>query len=275
MIEFSCHTWGFNDLTLPEALGSIARMGFRYVDIGSGTNLNALRAAANPSKAAAEINGDLKTFNLNISDLYLMLPRISLADEEKRQKELDLFTSLLPFATALETPGITLSPGLVHAADTDPDAEDRTIAALRQMVQQAKEAGLRVSIEPHLDSMATTPDTALKLVGAVPGLEITLDWAHMICQGFAAGDILTLMPHTRHVQVRQAARNKLQTSTDKGKLDPAQIMRDLEMAGYKGVVCVEYMNTPGWHGMETVNTLVESAHLRDQLRAARSVHTLP
>lgn len=269
MIEFSCHTWGFNDLTLPEALGSIARMGFRYVDIGSGANLNASRAAANPQKAAAEINADLHAFNLKISDLYLMLPRISLADEEKRQKELDLFTSLLPFATALETPGITLSPGLAHAVDADPEAPDRTVAALRQMVQQGVKAGLRVSIEPHLDSMVTTPEAALKLVGAVPGLEITLDWAHMICQGFTSSDMFTLLPHTRHIQVRQAAQGKLQTTAAKGQLDPAQVMRDLAMAGYSGVVCVEYMNTPGWHGMETVDTLVESAGLRDQLRAAR------
>ncbi len=34
MIEFACHTWTFNDLTVPEALGTIARLGFRYADIG-------------------------------------------------------------------------------------------------------------------------------------------------------------------------------------------------------------------------------------------------
>ena len=48
MTEFSCHTWAFNDLTLPEALGTIARLGFRYVDIGSGASLNAARAAERP-----------------------------------------------------------------------------------------------------------------------------------------------------------------------------------------------------------------------------------
>jgi sugar phosphate isomerase/epimerase len=271
MIEFSCHTWGFNDLTLPEALGTIARMGFRYVDIGSGPNLNAPRAAANPKRAAAEISQDLQTFNLRVSDLYLMLPRISLADEEKRQKELDLYTALLPFAVALGTPGVTLSPGLAHAADADPEAWDRTVLALRQMVQQGKAAGLRVSVEPHLDSMAHTPDDALRLVREVPGLEITLDWAHMVCQGVAAEDTRSLLAHARHVQIRQAARDRLQTPLDQGEIDPAQVLADLEIAGYDGVVCVEYMNTPGWHGMMLVDTLAESSRLRDTLRSARGL----
>ncbi|MBZ0286379.1 MAG: hypothetical protein K8I30_02105, partial [Anaerolineae bacterium] len=89
MIEFSCHTWAFNDLTLPEALGTIARLGFRCVDIGSGQNVTATRTE--PRQAAAEIVEDLHTFNLRVSDVYLMLPRISLADDEKRQKDIDLY----------------------------------------------------------------------------------------------------------------------------------------------------------------------------------------
>src|SRR5690606_16812592 len=129
MIEFSCHTWAFNDLTLPEALGTIARLGFRYVDIGSGPNLNAANAARNPRRAAAEIRDDLQTFNLRLSDVYIMLPRISLADDERRDKDIDLFKSLVPFAAALETPGITVSSGLAHPDDEA--AFERTAESLR------------------------------------------------------------------------------------------------------------------------------------------------
>ena len=82
MLEFSCHTWAFSDLTLPEALGTIARLGFRYADIGSGSNLNTQRAAEHPRKEAADIQADLKLFNLKVGDLYLLLPRISLAADK-------------------------------------------------------------------------------------------------------------------------------------------------------------------------------------------------
>lgn len=269
MLEFACHTWAFTDLTLPEALGTIARLGFRYVDIGSGSNLNTARAAENPRKEAADIRADLDLFNLKVSDLYLMLPRISLPEEARRQKELDHFKALLPFAVALGTPGITLSPGLIHPAE-DVEAIDRVTAALRDMVKWGTEAGLAVSIEPHMDSMAQTPEVALKLVKDVPGLKLTLDWAQMVCQDVFHEAIIQLLPHTRHIQIRQAARAQLQTPFERGRIDVQQVVKDVLAAGYKGVVCVEYMNTPGWHGMIAVNAVLESAKMRDALRDARN-----
>lgn len=268
MFEFACHTWAFNNLTLPEALGTIARLGFRYVDIGSGANLNAARAAANPKAVAAEITGDLAAFNLKVSDLYLMLPRISLDDDEKRESDLNLYQSLLPFAQALGTPGITLSPGLVHPAE-DVEAWDRTVAALRQMVKQAQAVELAVSVEPHLDSMAPTPELALRLVNEVRDLKITLDWAHMVCQGLDLDAIKPLLPHVRHVQLRQAARDRLQTPFDEGSLDLKDVFLALRDASYAGVICIEYMKTPGWHGMVDVDSIGESVRLRDALREVR------
>jgi sugar phosphate isomerase/epimerase len=268
MLEFACHTWAFTDLTLPEALGTIARMGFRCVDIGSGANLNTARAADSPARAAAEITADLELFNLRLTDLYLMHPRISLADEEKRGRDIELFKSLVPFAAALGVKGITLSPGLVHPAE-DEEAMDRTVAALREMVAAGKAMRLQVSIEPHMDSMAQTPDAVMKLVNDVPGLMLTLDWAQMVCQDVFHENVLKLLPHTRHIQIRQAARAQLQVPFERGRIDVKKVVKDVLDAGYDGTICVEYMNTPGWHGMETVNNIRESARMRDELRAAR------
>ncbi len=268
MLEFSCHTWAFNDLTLPEALGTIARLGFRCVDIGSGTQLNAPRAAENPTRVAGEIKRDLELFNLKLSDLYLMLPRISLADESKRQKELELYKALIPFAKELGTPGITISPGLAQPEE-DSEARERTVAALREMVKLATDAAVQISIEPHMDSMAQTPEAALGFVKDVPGLKITLDWAHPVCQNIAHDDIVKLLPQTRHVQIRQAARAQLQTPFERGRIDIPRVVQALREGSYEGVICVEYMNTPGWHGMIPVNAIRESARMRDELRAAR------
>lgn len=266
MIEFSCHTWAFTDLTLPEALGTIARSGFRYVDIGSGPALNVSRAAEHPKQAAAEIVEDLHAFNLKLSDCYLLLPRISLADEERREKDLALFTALMPFAVALGTPGITLSAGLFQA---DAGAEGRTISALQQMLEVAHGAGLALSIEPHLDSMVATPEQALAMVAAVSGLKLTLDWAQMACQGVRAAEIRPLLPYVRHVHVRQAAKNHLQTPFERGTIDLEQVLRELMAAQYDGVICVEYMMTQNWHGMVLVDNLTEAARLRNALREIR------
>jgi sugar phosphate isomerase/epimerase len=260
-MNISCHTWGFTDLTLSEALGTIARLGFRYVDIGSGQNLNTAKAAAGPRRAAAEIAEDLLLFNLKVSDLYLMLPRISAPEAERRQKEVELFKALIPFAAAVPVAGITVSPGLAQPVE-DTNAMERTIGALREMWAAAEEASLPLSVEPHMDSMVPTPELALKLIEAVPGLQITLDWAHMVCQDIFPAEIVKLLPHTRHVHLRQAARKQLQTPFDRGRIDIARVVADLRSAGYAGTICVELMNVPGWHGMMKVDPIHESLKLR-------------
>lgn len=267
-MDFACHTWAFSDLTLTEALGTIARLGFRCVDIGSGSHLNAAKVAADPLRFAADIRQDLDLFNLKLSDLYLMLPRISVPDEDKRRKEIDLYKALVPFAKALGAPGISLSPGVAQPAE-DAAAYDRTAAALREMVAAAQAAALPVSIEPHMDSMAPKPDLARKLLKDVPGLKLTLDWAHLVCQDIFHDDIVALLPDTRHVQIRQAARAQLQTPFTRGRIDVNKVVAALTKAHYAGVVCVEYMRMPGWHGMIEVNAIQESTRMRDALRTAR------
>jgi len=273
-MEFSCHTWGFNDLTLPEALGTIARLGFRYVDIGTGPHLNAARAASRSTKKAIldALREDLKTFNLKVADLYIALPRISVDDEEKRAADIAVFKALMPFAQGIGSAGVTLTSGLVHPG-ADTAAHDRMVDALKEMLVAAHQADVPLSIEPHLDSMVQTPDEALALVKAVPGLQITLDWAQMICQDVRHEDIITLLPHTRHVQVRQAARAQLQLPFERGRLRIPDIMNALHAADYGGTICVEYMQTVGWHGMEAVNSIIECRKLRDALRTERDQPT--
>lgn len=267
-MEFACHTWTFNDLTLREALGTIARLGFRCVDIGSGPNLNAPKAAARPRQIAQEIKEDLNIYNLKLSDLYLMLPRISMPDAERRDKDVELFKALIPFAAELKTPGITVSPGLAQPPE-DEAAFDRTASTLRDMLKAAQEAQLRLSIEPHMDSIASTPEAALKLINAVPGLEITLDWADLTCLNTPYDSILSLLPHTRHVQLRQAARAKLQTTFERGSIDISRVLRDLHAANYDGTICTEVLNMPGRHGAVKINPVRETVQLRDALRSAR------
>jgi sugar phosphate isomerase/epimerase len=265
MIEFSCHTWTFNDLTLPEALGTIARLGFRRADIG----LAAAKAIANPLRTAQEIKNDLRLYGLAVSDLYLMLPRISLSDEERRSREIETFKALVPLAAQIETPGITLSPGLVSDDDA---AFERAADALRTMVEVGSKVGLRVSIEPHADSVAPTPEAALKLIEAVPGLEITLDWAQMVYANVAHEAILTLLPKTRHIHIRQASKGHLQAPFDKGKIDLPRVVTDLLAAGYDGVICIEIVNTAGRYGIGIVQAPREAVRLRDALRDARDAN---
>jgi sugar phosphate isomerase/epimerase len=269
MIELACHTWSFPDLTLTEALGTIARLGFRRADIGGGQGLNLTQAARNPRAVAAEVKADLALYNLSISDLFLMLPRISIADEERRLKEVETFKALLPFAAELGTPGITVSPGVIHNLEEDPAAQERTVESLTMMTAAAQAMNIPVSITPHVDSMATTPAGARALLNTVKGLTLTLDWASLTYGGAKHDDITALFPRTRHMQVRGAAKGQLQATLERNKIDWLRLMEDSIIAGYDGTLAVSLIQSAGRHRVAKINPLTEAAALRDILRAER------
>ncbi|WP_119072806.1 sugar phosphate isomerase/epimerase family protein [Aggregatilinea lenta] len=265
----ACHAWAYNNLPLEAALGTIARLGFRHVDLGTGPHLNINRAIAQPQAEARAIRALLDRFGLSLTDFYMMLPHINAPDPIERETELDLFEQLIPFATALGTPGITLSPGLVQSDGPDHSVA-RSVVALLRILQAVESTDLRVSFEPHMDSVAHTPEAALLLLDAVPGLSLTLDDAHFACQGIGQEALEPLLEHIAHVQVRQAARGRLQTAHADGTIDLARLVQDLHMVGYRGALSVEYMTTFGWHAMQKVNITRETVLTRDALRAARA-----
>ncbi len=268
MPALTVHSWGMNDLLLPEVLGTLARLGFRYVDLGTGGHLNVAHATS-PSKRAAhlqEIRGDLAMFNLQVVDVYVMLPRISAADEAKRETDLKIFKALVPFVKAIGARGITVSAGSAHPPD-DSEAHARAVDGLQQMLAAARKAELPLSIEPHLDSMAATPAQALAFVEAVDGLQVTLDWAHLACQKHKPAEIAKLLPHTRHLHLRGYAPNRLQVPFEKSKHDLAEIVALVRESGYTGMVCLDFMQTLNWHGAQAVDIIRELLRWREALRA--------
>lgn len=268
-MQIACHAWAYNNLSLEDAIGTIARLGFRFIDLGTGPHLMVDEAAAYPQAEAERIRQILDHFQLGISDLYLMLPYINAPSPARREADLTLFERLIPFAKALDTPGITVSPGIIHK-DGPEHSLARSIPGLMRMLRAAEETDLRISFEPHMDSVTQTPDQALLLLNAVPGLSITLDYAHFTYQGIVRRQIEPLYEHVAHVHVRQARRNVLQTAHADGTVNFAEVLEDLHAHGYRDTLTVEYMTTFGWHGMRAISISQETIRTRDMLRAARA-----
>lgn len=264
-LNIACHLWAYNDLSLEDALGTIARLGFRYVDIGSGPHLDLEAAAKSPGREAQRIRDLLNYYDLQLADLYLLLPYLNDADPDRRDAQLSLFERLIPFAIALETPGITISPG-VEGADGPAVALARSVPVLMDIVQAVEDVDVRISFEPHMDSPVTTPDTALAMVQAIPGMSLTLDPAHFLVQGYRMNEIEPLLPYTAHLHLRQAVKGRLQTPFRQGRLDLQELVADLIRADYFGMLTIEYAITVGWHGMMAVNITQEIVTMRDALR---------
>lgn len=268
-LRIACHAWAYNNLPFEEACATIARLGFRFIDLGSGPHLDVNRAAAAPHDEAARILAVLAALDLQITDLYLLMPHTNSPDPVQRETHLALFERLIPFATALGTPGITVSPGIIHKDGQD-HSMARAVPALLRMLQAAEDTDLRISFEPHMDSVAQRPEHALLLLEAVPGLSVTLDFAHFVTQGIVRREIEPLMEHVAHVHVRQARRGVLQTAHDDGIVNIPQLVEDLYLAGYRETLTVEYMTTFGWHGMRNIRISRETARTRDALREVRA-----
>lgn len=314
MLHLACHTWGFSDMPLEEAIQTIARLGFNYVDLGSGPHFDTDAAARNPKREARAILELFDYFHLELTDLYILLPALSSADEGRRLYEVKLLERLLPFAAELGVPGITLSPGIETPEITeaklphgraielrpsekpDPDAEmvtytapnleedqpeapeappppptpfDYAVDSFQRIIELIEDTDLRLSFEPHLDSVAPTPEKALRLLEEVPGLSLTLDWAQFTAQGIITREIEPLLQHTAHVQLRQATRGRLQTPYHEGIVDLGQIVELLVRNDYRGAISVEYMNRSGWHGLAALDIVRETGLTRDEIRNAR------
>jgi sugar phosphate isomerase/epimerase len=268
-MQIACHAWAFNNLPLEQAAGTIARLGFRYIDLGSGPHLDVEHAAAQPDAEAGKIRQLLDRFNLTLTDLYLLLPHINAPNPAQRRVQLALFARLVPFAVELGTPGITISPGIIQR-DGAEHSLARAVPALLQMLQAAEDTDLRISFEPHMDSVAQSPEQALLLLEAVPGLSVTLDYAHFVCQGIVRREVEPLLEHVAHVHVRQAQRGALQSAYEDGTINLTQLVEDLHTRGYRDTLTVEYMTMFGWHNMRQVNIGQETVRTRDALRAIRA-----
>ena len=161
--------------------------------------------------------------------------------------------------------GISLLPGVVWDEVGEGESLDVAVRQLRRLVPVAHDAGLRLSVEAHLESVAEPPERALALVQAVPGLQLTLDYSHFVANGYDAADVHPLLPHAGHFHARQARRGFLQTSSRDGAIDFPDVVARLHAVGYRGDVCIEY-TWQDWRGANNVDVLMETILLRDVLR---------
>ncbi len=268
MIQLACHVGGLGTKVLDEAFGTAARLGFRCVDLPS-IVLDLKQVLAKTTTEAEIIRNTLSDFNLTVTDFDLTLPDFNAPDTARREGALTRFEKLLPFVVALKAPGITLSPGPIHDEDLDQSAIYATTGLLR-MQRAAAASGLRLSVLPQPETVAESPSDWLKLLGDVPGLELTLDFAYCAYLGLARKDIKPLLDRTGHVRVRQATKNRLQTGFEAGKLDMNDIIEDLTEAKYNGAISIDYGLSAGEHGALKVDAIDETVKTRDALRNARA-----
>ena len=140
----------------------------------------------------------------------------------------------------------------------DPSALDRNLADFEQVARFCAAAGI--------PTVLVLPDVCNRGQDTVPGLRLTLDYAHFVCLGYRQEEIDPLARHAAHVHLRQARPGVLQAKSAQGTINVPAMLGTLRDCGYSGSLAVEYVHQDY---MDTVHddVLTETIRMRDLVRA--------
>lgn len=256
----------------------IKALGLQAVDLGFMGNRSHVRpelVRGDTATAAHEIHDRIAARGLAVSDVFA-IPWTDFStmaannpDSVQQERSLEFFAQAIDFARHVGSPGITTLPGIVFPDESLTEALARAANGLTRRVDMARSAGLSISVEPHIGSLIDTPDKTMTLLDAVPGLQITLDYAHYIYSDAPQSAIDTLLPYARHLQIRPARPGQLQVSVAEDAIDWASVVSQLIQLGYTGYLALEY-TWQEWLGCNRVDTVAETALLREVLHAAQA-----
>ena len=274
-IEITCTSFSFPMLPFERALQAIALLEIPRFDVGAhegGAHVQPSEVEADADAVADRIKRAADRAGLVASDFFPTFGRgfrdrpVNAPDPATRQANVGRFRAIVKCARAVGARGVTLLPGVVWPGMGPERSFELAIAGLRELLPIAADAGLRLSVEAHVESVAESPELARRLCDAVPGLKLTLDYSHFLTLGFSPHAVHPLLPLAGHFHARQAAPGRLQASAKDGTLNFADLVGRLKAGGYSGDVCVEY-TWQDWRDCWHQDVVSESIVLRDLIRS--------
>ena len=189
----------------------------------------------------------------------------NLAQAEALERNVADFGRVMRFCAAAGIPSVFLLPGVCNPGQGRAEALAQSAASLNALMPLAHQAGVTLTVEPHVHSHLESPPLVLQLLERVPGLKLTLDYAHFACLGWRQDEIDVLAPHAAHVHVRQARPGALQTKLSQGTLNMEAMLATLRGAGYAGCLSIEWVHQDY---MDTVydDVLTETIQARNLIR---------
>ncbi|MCA9839052.1 MAG: sugar phosphate isomerase/epimerase [Trueperaceae bacterium] len=267
-MKLSATSWSFPACTLSEISGILKALGIGAVDLGFfyASDIDKEKLLADPLSLAAA----LKIQGIDFANLYYLfgssLPERNLASPEHRAENLADFKKAMQFCKVLAIPTVMLLPGLINKGQGRKEALLQTAENLNLLLPLAQEAGVTLTIEPHVHSYLESPGLVLELLERVPGLKLTLDYAHFVCLGYRQEEIDVLVPHAAHVHLRQARAGVLQAKLDEGSINFPALLATLKDVGYSGYLALEYVHQSYMNTLYD-DVLTETVRMRDLVRA--------
>ena len=126
----------------------------------------------------------------------------------------------------------------------------------------ARDAGVLLVYEPHVDSILQRPQDAQDFIGQCGEVKLVIDYSHSVSLGYSQSDLDALIPFAGHVHLRQAAPDKLQARWEEGVIDFPALISQLKQTGYRGYLTLEYEHDKFWN-MDQCDVLTETIRMRN------------
>lgn len=275
-LKLSCTDFSFPLLEHDRALAVIALLGLRGADIGlfeGHGHLKPGRELMRPERAGTALKRRLAAHGLKAADIFLQLHAdfaefaVNHPEASRRAVAREQFRRTLDYARAAGANHVTILPGVRFGNEPLAASASRSAAELAWRVAEARGAKLQLAVEPHVGSLTDTPERALDLVERVPGLGLTLDYAHFTRAGIADARIEPLTRFATHFHARAARRKRLQSPLKENTIDFPRALAALNKNSFAGWIALEYVWID-WEHCNEVDIISESVQLQRLLETA-------
>ncbi len=275
-LKLSCTDFSFPLLDHDRALAVIGLLGLRGADIGlfeGHGHVKPSRELTRPARNGAALKRKLQAHGLAAADVFLQIHAgfaefaVNHPEAGRRAFAREQFLRALDYARAAGSAHLTLLPGVAFKTEARAASLARSADELAWRVGLARAANLQLAVEPHVGSLMDTPERALDLAGRVPGLGLTLDYAHFTRAGIPDARIEPLAPHATHLHARAARRGRLQGPLKTSTIDFPGALAALRRCRFSGWIALEYVWID-WEHCNEVDVISESVRLKQVLEAA-------
>jgi sugar phosphate isomerase/epimerase len=251
MIWLSCHSENFGFHGREDTFAFISRLGFRYIDVAARSFMPQPEIVAAPESGAEIIRNLSETYELKPDELFLGPLELngvnidpSAGDAAYDPEAYRRFEVICRYARMAGFNSVMGAPGTENAVLGYEHSFANASAVLAKLVVIAADKGLAYHVEPSRNSLLNTPEKALRMIEAAPGLKYTLDFLHYQVSATPLRESMRLIPHAGHMHARQAAAGIGKCDYERGEIDYDAIVRQLCATEWSGGIAMEFWNDP-------------------------------
>lgn len=166
-MKLGCGTLLYGGHSLERAIQGICRGPFTHIELGAMPGMAPHLEPDRPLEEYRHIKGRIRDAGLTIESVGASC---NLADDQARER----FKRLLDAAAQVGAPYVTSGPG---GAANDEESWSRVLDIFRtELIPAAEAAGVRLSIKPHVNSVAYNCGTALRFMAELNSETVRLNY---------------------------------------------------------------------------------------------------